>query len=454
LLKVQYSLNKHRFRIWEVVLLIFAFLLLASSSVSLSAAEERPLVYVLEVEKTVTFGTARYIERGLEEAQFNQADACIISLNTPGGLVDATLEIIQDMSAAKIPVITYVNPEGGIAASAGTFILLNGHIAAMSPGTTCGAAMPVTISPNEEGTQAADQKTINFLAGHMKSIADERGRPADIAGQFVTDNLVLNNREALEKGVVDYVAANREELLEKIHNTTVTVNGQDRVLRTAGAHMVTVPQNTSEKAINLISDPTLSMLFLTIGVMGLLIGFYSPGFFLPETLGAISLILGLSGIGLFQGNLTAGLLILLGIGLLVAELFTPTFGILGIGGVVSIVIGILLFPNEPLMPERWFTAFKFMALGVGLVVGVFLLIATLGIAKLRGRKPAQGNMESLEGVVSTELNPRGFIRISGEIWQAETKDGNTVKEGELVRVVQRKGLLLLVEPVNQNENGG
>lgn len=454
MLNVQYSLRGHRFRIRGAFLVTFAFLLLVTSLMPLHAAEEQPLVYILEVKKTVTFGTARYIERGLEEAQSNQADACIISLNTPGGLVDATLEIIQDMSAAKIPVITYVNPEGGIAASAGTFILLNGHIAAMSPGTTCGAAMPVTISPTGEGSQAADQKTINFLAGHMKSIANQRGRPTDLAGQFVTDNLVLNNREALEKGVVDYVAADREELLNQIHNTMVTVNGQNVVLRTAGARMVTVPQNTSEKLINLISDPTLSMIFLMIGIMGLLIGFYSPGFVLPETLGAISLILGLSGIGLFQGNLTAGLLILLGIGLLVAELFTPTFGILGIGGVVSIVMGILLFPNEPLMPERWFSAFKFTALGVGLVAAVFLLIAVLGIAKLRGRQPSQGNMVSLEGAVTAELHPRGFIRISGEIWQAEAKDGNTVKEGELVRVVERRGLLLLVEPVNQNENGG
>jgi len=454
MLKVQYSLSEHRFRIREVFFIIFALLLLVSGSVPLHAAEERPLVYILEVEKTVTFGTARYIERGLKEAQSNQADACIISLNTPGGLVDATLEIIQDMSAAKIPVITYVNPEGGIAASAGTFILLNGHIAAMSPGTTCGAAMPITISPTEEGSQAADQKTINFLAGHMKSIAEQRGRPTDLAGQFVTDNLVLNNREALAKGVIDYVAADKEELLNKTHNTTVMINGQKLILRTAGAQMVTVPKNTSEKVINLISDPNLSMIFLMIGIIGLLIGFYSPGFLLPETIGAICLILGLSGMGLFQGNLTAGLLILLGIGLLVAELLTPTFGILGIGGVVSIVMGILLFPKEPLMPERWFTAFKFTALGVGLVGAVFLLIATLGIAKLRGRKPSQGNMESLEGVVTAELNPRGFIRICGEIWQAEAQNGNTVKEGELVRVVQRKGLLLLVEAINQNENGG
>lgn len=443
--------NNHKTALFIVITLI---LLISSFSLPLAAAEEKPLVYVLEVEDTVTFGTSRYIERGLQEAQVNQASACIISLNTPGGLVDATLEIIQDMSAAQFPIITYVNPEGGIAASAGTFILLNGHLAAMSPGTTCGAAMPVTISPDSEGSQAADQKTINFLAGHMKSIAKQRGRPADLAGQFVTDNLVLNNSEALDKGVVEFIAADKEELLTKVHGTQVEVNGKIQEVNTDGARMVAVPLSTSEKAVGLISDPNLAMIFMMIGIFGLIIGFYSPGFVLPETLGAISLILGLSGIGLFQGNLTAGLLVLLGIGLLVGELLTPTFGIMGMGGVVSIVMGILLFPNEPLMPEYWFTTFKYTALGVGLVGAGFLLIAVMGIAKLRGRKPVQGNMASLQGVVISEINPRGSIRVNGEIWQAEAKNGYAIEEGQLVHIVEQRGLLLVVEAISQNNNGG
>jgi membrane-bound serine protease (ClpP class) len=435
-------------------ILIMLTLLIGSFSIPLTAAEEQPQVYVLEVEGTVTFGTARYIERGLLEAQANQADACIISLNTPGGLVDATLDIIQDMSAAQFPIITYVNPEGGIAASAGTFILLNGHLAAMSPGTTCGAAMPVTLSPSGEGSQAADEKTINFLAGHMKSIAKQRGRPTDLAGQFVTENLVLNNDEALDKGVVEFVASDKEELLTKVHGTEVEVNGKIQEINTEGARLVAVPLTISEKAFNLISDPNLAMIFLTIGIFGLIIGFYTPGFILPETIGGISLILGLSGIGLFQGNLTAGLLVLLGIGLLVGELLTPTFGIMGMGGVVSIVMGILLFPNEPLMPEHWFATFKLTALGVGLVGAGFLLIAVMGIAKLRGRKPMQGTMASLQGVVMSTINPRGHIRVGGEIWQAEAKDGYTIEEGKRVHVVEQRGLLLVVEEIDQNKNGG
>ena len=180
----------------------------------------------------VTSGTARNIQRGLRLAEKEQADAVVILLNTPGGLVSATLEIIQDMSASSLPVLTYVNPQGAIAASAGTFILLNGHIAAMSPGTTCGAAMPVTMAAPGDEPAAADQKTINFLAGHMKSIAAERGRPGDLAERFVTENLVLNNNEALEKKVVDLNAADLTELLREVHGKTVQTSAGERVLNT------------------------------------------------------------------------------------------------------------------------------------------------------------------------------------------------------------------------------
>ncbi len=437
-----------------VALFIMMTLLVCSFSIPPAVAEDKPLVYVLEIEGTVTLGTTRHIERGLQEAQANQVDACIISLNTPGGLVDATLDIILKMSAAPFPIITYVSPEGGIAASAGTFILLNGHIAAMSPGTTCGAAMPVTIAPSDEGSQTADQKTINFLAGHMESIAKERGRPTDLAGQFVTENLVLNNGEALDKGVVEFIAADKEELLNKVHGLEVEVNGKTQVVNTAGARIVTVPVSISEQAMSLISDPNLAMLFLTIGIFGLIIGFYSPGFVLPEVMGTICMVLGLIGIGLFQGNLAAGLLVILGIGLIVAEIFTPSFGIMGIGGLVSLVIGVLLFPNEPLMPERWFVTFRNTALGVGLVGAAFLAIIVMGLAKLRGKRPIHGDMQSLQGVVISDLNPSGSVRINGEIWKAEVNNGHVISQGESVRVVDQQGLLLVVERITKNGNGG
>jgi len=430
-------------------LLVFVFLIWPAPSFLLPSygAEGQPLVYSIHVSETVTAGTARHIQRGLQLAEGNQAEAVVILLNTPGGLVSATLDIIQDMSASNIPVITYVSPQGAISASAGTFILLNGHIAAMSPGTTCGAAMPVSVSVPGAAPQAADQKTINFLAGHMKSIARERGRPADLAEKFVTENLALNNSEALEKGVVNFNAANLEQLLQKIHAIKVQVREGSRVINTLGARVDDLPMNMNERLIHHVSNPTLAMILLMMGIYGLIIGFYSPGFFLPEVVGVISLILGLAGMGLFQGNLAAGLLILLGIGLLVAELFTPTFGILGVGGVVSLVLGILFFPVEPLMPVRWFTAFRAMAIGVGIVGAAFMSIVILGIARVRRQRPVHGEAEFLnvEGYVIRELNPGGLVRVKGETWQAVSKDGHTIGEGDKVSVLGRQGMTLVVD---------
>ncbi len=191
--------------------LFLLFLLLLCYSMPQPAAAEQPVIYSISVNDMVTAGTAKHIQRGLILAEKNSADAVVILLNTPGGLVTATLDILQAMSASNIPVITYVGPQGAIAASAGVFILINGHIAAMSPGTTCGAAMPVTMPAPGEETRAADQKTINFLAGHMKSTAAERGRPADLAEKFVTENLTLENNEALEQRIVDLNANSLSE---------------------------------------------------------------------------------------------------------------------------------------------------------------------------------------------------------------------------------------------------
>lgn len=428
-----------------LLLLLFAIAaILMQNIIPSSASERQPLVYTLVITDTVTAGTAKHVARGLGLAERNGAEAVLILLNTPGGLVTATLDIIKDMSASAVPVITYVSPQGAIAASAGTFILLNGHIAAMSPGTTCGAAMPVATTIPGEAPKAADQKTINFLAGHMRSIARERGRPPGVAEKFVTENLSLNNSEALEKGVVNVNAADLNDLLQKIHGMAVETKTGKRFLNTSGYRVEDLPRNINESFIHLISNPTLSMILLMVGIYGLIIGFYSPGFFLPEILGSVFLVLGLAGVGLFQGNLAAALLILLGAGLLIAELYTPTFGILGVGGLASLVLGIMFFPIEPLMPVGWFSAFKLMAMGVGAVGAAFFLIVIMGLARVRRLAPVHGEGEfhGAPAYVIKDLNPVGLVKIKGEIWQAVSKDGHTIPEGQRVMVYERQGMTL------------
>lgn len=432
---------------------IFSCLLLCFTAPS-PGENAQPAVYSIKVHDTVTEGTARHIQRGLYLAERDQADAVLILLNTPGGLVSATLDIIQAMSSSNVPIITYVNPQGAIAASAGTFILINGHIAAMSPATTCGAAMPVTMASPGESPQTADQKTINFLAGHMKSIAGERGRPADLAEKFVTENLTLNNSEALDTGMVDMNAADTAELLQKIDGMTVKTIAGDRRLATAEARITELPLNVNEQLIHLVSNPTFAMILLMLGIYGLVIGFYSPGFLLPEIAGSISFLLGLAGMGLFSGNLAAVFLILLGAGLLVAEFVTPTYGVLGVGGLVSIVLGILFFPVEPLMPTGWFSAFKLLVLGVGVVGALLMSIIVMGVSRIRRYKPVHGEAEfqNKSAYAVTELAPGGMIRIKGEIWQAVSKNGHTIREGERVTVLGRQGMTLFVGSAVNNDD--
>ncbi len=414
-----------------------------------AAAEPQPLVYTIRVEDTVTAGTAQYILRGISKAENNGAQAVVILLNTPGGLVTATLDIIQGIDAAGIPVITYVSPKGSIAASAGTFILISGHIAAMSPGTTCGAAMPVTVGGIGQKPEAADQKTINFLAGHMKSIAREKGRPEDLAEKFVTENLTLTAEEALDKGVIDLIADNLGEMLDKVNGRKVKTGRSMVVLNTSNARIEEIPVSVNERLINIISDPALAALFIMLGVYGLIIGFSSPGYFLPEAAGSILLIMGLFGSGLFQVNVAAVLLIVLGIGLLVAEAFTPTYGVLGTGGVIGIVLGILLFPSEPLMPAAWFSKLKILALGTGTIGAILVVIVVIGILRLRRLMPMQGENEFFDygAYVINDLDPCGQVKIRGEIWSARSKSGEVIESGRKVKVIERTGKTLIVESV-------
>nr|WP_246208591.1 nodulation protein NfeD [Anaerotalea alkaliphila] len=400
----------------------------------------------------ITAGTRDRIARGIAEAEASGASALVLLLDTPGGLVDATLEILQDMLNAPVPVVAYVSPRGAIAASAGTFLMLGSHVAAMAPGTTCGAAMPVGYSPEDGTTEAADQKTINFLAGHIRSVARERGRPEELAERFVTENLTLEADTALEEGVVDLIAPDLPALLEALHGREVELAVGTVALDTAGAEAVLLEPSLTEKITSLVGDPQVAFILLLVGVYGLIIGFNTPGTFFPEVLGAVSLVLALYGLGLFAVNLFAGILIVLGVLLLVAEAFTPTYGVLGVGGVVSMVLGIIFLPVEPLVPLAWLARFRFMAVGIGLAFGVFLLVALNGILKLRRRRVLQGADEfnGMTALVVEALAPQGQVRIQGEIWNAVCLDRSPVAPGEKVRVSGRRGMLLEVEAESES----
>jgi membrane-bound serine protease (ClpP class) len=405
------------------------------------------VIRVLSVEGMITRGTTTYLRQGLDTAIQENVDILVFIINTPGGLVDATLDIMQDILNSPIPIITYVAPRGAIAASAGSFILLSGHLAAMSPGTTTGSAMPIMVNPADGESQPADEKTILFLAGHMRSVARARNRPEEIASRFVTENLALSDQEALAVGIVDELADNLDRLLLQIDGKEVDVLGDSVILRTAGADVSTLEMTTQQQFINIISNPEVAFLLFLIGFYGLFFGLNTPGTFIPEVLGAICLVLAMFGLGMFAVNTTGVVLLILAVVFFIAEVLTPTFGVLTLAGVVSMVLGGMLLPFEPLLPVEWFMAFRRTVLGMALVTGGFLAVVVTKLIPLR-KVPAvqsQQGMMGYTGIVLDDLSPQGTVRIRGEIWKARSASGNTIPQGTRVRVQNLDGMVLIVD---------
>jgi len=439
-------------RVWGVFLLV---VLLLSTLFALSAGErgEGEVVYVLRIEGTITEGTAVEIEEGLREAEETGAGAVLIELDTPGGLVDSTLKITETILNLDVPVITYVAPKGAIAASAGSFILIAGTIAVMAPGTTTGAAMPVEIGV--EGRKPADEKTINFFAGHIESIAAARGRNATQAKRFVTDNDALSETLALERGIIDLIAEDESDLLTKVDGMTVKVETENKTLATKNASLRFKEKTVRSSLLEILSNPQIAVILLMVGIYGLIFGFLSPGTYVPEMIGAICLVLALYGLGLFEVNMFGVLLIILAIILFIAEALTPTFGILTTGGVACLIIGALILPKEPFLftpSSGWFKGFLLSVIGVAAASAAFFFFAVGAVLKVRKRKAKVGGEELIGKVTKAETEiteEGGTIKVSGEFWNARTLAGERINEGEKVEIIDREGLTLIVKRVER-----
>ena len=436
----------------KVIFIVLLVALIFSVTVSASPADEpvRP-VHVVELDGAITAGQKNYLQRQVSVALDADAQLFLLVMNTPGGLVDATLQINELFLNAEIPIAVLVAPSGAIAGSAGAFIIISSDIAAMAPGTTVGAAQPIAISP--EGASEADEKTTIFYSTHLRSMAREKNRPEDIAERFVTENLTLDAREALEVGIIEYLAANVSELLESIDGTTIEKQGIEYSLQTADAPLVSDDMTVSERLQNWLSDPQISFLVLMAGLMGLYLGFNAPGTFVPEVGGAILLVLGIYGIGLFDVNTTGVVLLLLGLGLIAAEIFTSGFGVLGIGGAVSLVAGAIMLPIEPLMARDWYGTF--IVTVVGTVLGLVIITIIIAQRVFHSRRTWTGGSEYFNpprtGVTVKELNPNGTIKARGELWQAISEDGSTIPAQREVEVVRAETLKLYVRLKDNNK---
>ncbi len=403
-------------------------------------------ILLIELSGTITAGKATYIGRLLEELEPERMEAVVIVMDTPGGLVDATLDLARSFGATPVPVVVLVAPSGAIAASAGAFILVSSDVAVMAPGTTVGAASPIALSPG--GAEQADDKTTTFLAGHMRSLARERGRPQDVAERFVTENLTLDAVEALEEGIIDFNAPNLEAMLEVIDGFQVEKEGVTFTLSTRDAVLVEREMTLRERVQDQVSDPQIAFLLLMAGAMGLYLGFGMPGTFVPEVLGGIALILGIYGLGMFDTNTAGIVLIVLGIALLAAEVLTTGFGILGVGGGISLLIGAVLLPSEPLMAPDWYPSFLSVAIVVAVSITLlsFLIIYVFFRSRRQWKdrggsffKPAQ------LAVVQEPLSPAGTVKMRGENWKAVSEDGSTIETGTTVEVTGQNGLTLVVK---------
>lgn len=393
------------------------------------------------IEGEITEGTYITLEHTYEFAKSKNFDLILVEIDTPGGLLSSTQKIVSLFMNSEIPIVVFVN-KGSMCASAGTVILLSSHIAAAANGTAIGAATPV--SP----TSVVENKTINYIASYVKDIANARGRNPEVAERFVTEALSLTAKEAYELKVIDLLAENRDELLEKLNGMKVKVNGREIVLDTTNYRIVEVEKPVQAKIYEIISNPSIALILLLLGIYLLIFGLTSPGM-MAETVGAILLILAFAGLGVINVNYTGVFLIILGVIFLIAELLTPTYGVLGTASVICITLGAIMIFEEPMMPREFYDFFPKFAIGIALGVASFMTLAVIKIVKVRKKRSQVGEVVGLKGEVVEFKNGRGFAKIRGEIWSFESTEN--LKIGDEVVVLERNGLKLKVRKVDGTE---
>ncbi|MBN2240038.1 MAG: nodulation protein NfeD [Dehalococcoidales bacterium] len=429
-------------------ILLFAGMILTGFAGSVAQAAA-PAVHVLTVDGTIVPVINDYIDRGISDAEKANASVCVIELNTPGGLLDTTEEIVQRIMNAHVPVAVYVSPKGAWAASAGTFITLSAHIAAMTPGTTIGAAHPVTTG-GEEISEDQMKKITEFSEKWIRTIAEERNRNMEEAGLAVTESKSFSDSEALDANLIDLQAASLDDLLAKINGWKVTLtSGAEVTIDTANAPVTRNEMSLIEKFLHAISDPNIAYILMSIGSIGIMAEVYNPGALFPGIIGAICLLMAFYSLGVLDANLGGILLILLAIGLFVAEFFTPTFGILTAGGITALVFGsLLLFPDHA-------PIFKVSPWLIGVVTTIFVaffLFVIQRVVKTHKRQPTTG-WEELIGKpakVMVPLSPEGQVLFRGEHWKAISEEGN-IELGEPVIINRVENLKLYVTRKEQEK---
>ncbi len=408
-----------------------------------AAAAETPLVVLIRVEGAISPAAADYIEDGLRVAEERGAAALLIEIDTPGGLLSSTRTIVKALLGADVPVLAYVAPAGAGAASAGVFIVMAANVAAMAPGTNIGASTPVQGS-GQDVAGAMGAKVKSFTTSFAKAIAEQRGRNVQWAAKAVRKAISATDREALDKNVIDLIATDVSDLLAQADGRSVMVGDEERVLHVKGAKIERIEMSLRQTVLGFLADPSIAYLLMLAGLLGLYLELSNPGTLVPGLVGALCLAISMASFQVLPIDTTGLLLLLLGLGLLVAELFLPSFGIVGGVGVVAFVLGSLFLfdASEPgVYVDR--TLIGSAASAVGLVM---LVLATLVVKAMRGQ--ATTGREALVGSIGevrSRMDPKGTVFVHGELWQA--RSDVVLEEGDSARVVEVDGLTLRVAPL-------
>ncbi|MCP9451359.1 MAG: nodulation protein NfeD [Nitrospira sp.] len=412
----------------------------------LSNAQARE-VLVATYEGVINPVAAEYFHDALAAAQSSSAQAVILQLDTPGGLDTSMRLIVKDITGSPIPVIVFVAPSGGRAASAGVFITMAAHIAAMAPGTNIGAAHPVAIGGGEMD-KTMKEKVENDAVAYLKSIAEQRGRNVAWAEDAVRKSVSATEQEALKLKIIDLVADDLTTLLKQLHGRTVLVAGGPITLTTEGALVREFPMGLRLELLKALSDPNIAYLLMTVGTIGILAELYNPGAILPGIVGAISLILAFYSLQSLPVNYAGVLLFLLGIVFFILEATVTSYGLLAIGGVVSMMLGSLMLIKSD--AEFFQISWSVIIPVIAATAAISLFVVGMGVRALR-RSPLTGSegMIGAVGVAKTALRPDGKLMIHGELWDAVSD--SPVEEGGTAKVLRVEGLKLYVTPVFQKK---
>lgn len=444
---------KSRFIFFVILLFQLSIFVGYQSSAQVESPEEINKIIEIQINGSINPSTVDYIKRGVELAKKENATALLILLDTPGGLLTSTKDIVKMILNSEVPVIVYVYPKGSSATSAGVFITLSGHVAAMSPGTSIGAAHPVSIGKGQdkknndegkdEGGQGKDimgEKVENYASSFIESIAEERGRNTEWAIEAVRNSDSITANKALEKNVIDLIAEDIPTLLNKIDGQIVKVNQSEVKLTTKSSKVQKHGMSLKQKIVNVISTPDIAFLLLSLGSLGLLLEFYNPGLIFPGVAGLISLIIGFISLQILPFNYGGLALIFVAMALFVAEVYATSYGLLSLAGIISFVFGALLIfdtPESDLSVGYGVIAGSTIALGVFFAFVIYMIKRSFGL-------PVQGGFEGLLGqkgeVVSWE-NGKGLIFVQGEHWKAHS-DEEFVK-GDIVVVTDSHGELFV-----------